>query len=153
MSNTVKPLELRCLYRLYHKGLIPRKNVTLNTQQSPPRDKNNNNSQFFFLHSIFAVVRGLWRYHGECSDLNWIICYIAKAPVLMAVATYGIHPDLSSWWRHQMETLSASLALCEGNPSATGGFPSQRPVTRNFDIFFDLLHKRAAWQTIETPVI
>ena len=41
-------------------------------------------------------------------------------------------------WRHQMETFSASLALCEGNPPVTGGFPSQRPVTRSFDVFFDV---------------
>ena len=44
----------------------------------------------------------------------------------------------SSWWRHQMKTFSALLALCEGNPLVTVGFPSQRPVTRSFDIFFDL---------------
>ena len=37
-----------------------------------------------------------------------------------------------------METFSASLALCAGNSPATGEFPAQRPVTRNFDIFFDL---------------
>ena len=42
------------------------------------------------------------------------------------------------WWRHEMETFSALLALCEGNPTVTGGFPSQRPVTLSFDIFFDL---------------
>ena len=29
------------------------------------------------------------------------------------------------------------LALCEGNPPVTGGFPSQIPVTRSFDTFFD----------------
>ena len=39
-------------------------------------------------------------------------------------------------WRHQRETLSALLALCEGNPSVTDGFPSQRPVTWSFDVFF-----------------
>ena len=27
-----------------------------------------------------------------------------------------------------IEKFSALLALCEGNPSVTGGFPSQRPV-------------------------
>ena len=32
---------------------------------------------------------------------------------------------LRSWWRHQVETFSALLDLCEGNPSVTGGFPSQ----------------------------
>ena len=41
-----------------------------------------------------------------------------------------------------METFSALLAHCEGNPPVTGWFPSQRPVTRNYDVSFDLrLHK------------
>ena len=45
-------------------------------------------------------------------------------------------PGMSqTWWRHQMETFSALLALCEGNSSVTGEFPSQRPVTRSFDVF------------------
>ena len=43
-----------------------------------------------------------------------------------------------AWWHHQMETFFALLALCEGNPPLTGGFPSQRPVTRLFNVFFDL---------------
>ena len=38
-----------------------------------------------------------------------------------------------SWWR-QMETLSASLAFCAGNSPVTSEFPSQRPVTRSFDV-------------------
>ena len=37
-----------------------------------------------------------------------------------------------------METFSALLALCAGNSPVTGEFHSQRPVTRNLDIFFDL---------------
>ena len=42
-----------------------------------------------------------------------------------------------------METFSALLALCVGNSPVTGEFPSQRPVTRSFDVFFDLrLNKR-----------
>ena len=39
-----------------------------------------------------------------------------------------------SWWRHQMETLSALLALCEGNSPVPGEFPSQRPATQSFDL-------------------
>ena len=51
-------------------------------------------------------------------------------------------------WRHQMETFSASLALCEGNPPVTGAFHSQRPVTRSFDVFFDQrLNKRLSKQS------
>ena len=37
-----------------------------------------------------------------------------------------------------METLSALLAICAGNSPVTGEFPAQRPVTRSFDVFFDL---------------
>ena len=56
------------------------------------------------------------------------------------------------WWRHQMETFSALLA----NPPVTGGFPSQRPVTRSFDDFADLhlnkqLSKQSRRRWIETP--
>ena len=43
-----------------------------------------------------------------------------------------------AWWRNQMETFSALLALCAGNSPVTGEFPAQRPVTRSFDVFFDL---------------
>ena len=62
----------------------------------------------------------------------------------------------SSWWRHQMETFSALLAFCAGNSPVTGEFPSQRAVTRSFDVFFDLrLNKRLSKQSwgwwSETP--
>ena len=54
----------------------------------------------------------------------------------------------ATWWRHQMETFSALLALCAGNSPVTGEFPSQRPVTQSFDVFFDLrLNKRLSKQS------
>ena len=37
-----------------------------------------------------------------------------------------------------METFSALLAICAGNSTVTGEFPAHKPVTRSFDIFFDL---------------
>ena len=37
-----------------------------------------------------------------------------------------------------METFSALLAICAGNSPDPGEFPAQRPVTRSFDVFFDL---------------
>ena len=37
-----------------------------------------------------------------------------------------------------METFSALPAICAGNSPAAGEFPAQRPVTRSFDICFDL---------------
>ena len=45
---------------------------------------------------------------------------------------------LVTWWRHQMEKFSALLAICAGNSPVSGEFPTQRPVTRSFDVYFDL---------------
>ena len=61
-----------------------------------------------------------------------------------------------SWWRHQMETFSALLAICAGNSPVTGKFPTQRPVARSLDVFFDMhLNKRLSKQSwgwwFETP--
>ena len=52
-----------------------------------------------------------------------------------------------SWWSHQIETFSTLLAICAGNLPVPGEFPAQRPVTRGFDVFFDLcLNKRLSKQ-------
>ena len=54
----------------------------------------------------------------------------------------------NTWWRHQMETFSALLAICAGNSPVPGEFPAQRPVTRSFDVFFDMrLNKRLSKQS------
>ena len=60
------------------------------------------------------------------------------------------------WWRHQMETFSVLLAICSKNLPVTGEFPTQRLVTRSFDVFFYLcLTKRVSKQSrgwwFETP--
>ena len=58
---------------------------------------------------------------------------------------------VNQWWRHQMERLSALLAVCAGNSPVTGEFPARRPVTRSFEVFFDLrlnnklLNKQKSW--------
>ena len=64
--------------------------------------------------------------------------------ILFVCPTFTTRPDHDrSWWRHQMETFSALLAFYERNSPAIGGFPSQRPVKRSFNVFFDLrLNKR-----------
>ena len=52
------------------------------------------------------------------------------------------------WWRHQMESFSVLLAICAGNSPVPGEFPTQRPVTRSFGVFFDLrLNKRLTKQS------
>ena len=71
---------------------------------------------------------------------------------------YIIH--VFSWWRHQMETFSALLAICAGNSPVSGEFPAQRPMTRSFDVFFDVRvikrlskHSRGWWfETLSHPL-
>ena len=63
----------------------------------------------------------------------WISKYIHK----LCVCVMFLHALISVKWRHQMETFSA---LWE---ESTGRFPSQRPMTRSFEVFLDLcLNKR-----------
>ena len=46
------------------------------------------------------------------------------------------------------KTFSALLAICAGNSPVPGEFPTQRPVTRSFDVYFDLrLNKRLCKQS------
>ena len=47
-----------------------------------------------------------------------------------------------------METFSALLAIRAENSPVTGEFPARRPVTRIFDVLFDLrLNKRLSKQS------
>ena len=55
----------------------------------------------------------------------------------------AFHDDVIKW-----KTFSVFLALCVGNSPVTGEFPSQRPETRSFDVFFDeRLNKRWSKQS------
>ena len=65
---------------------------------------------------------------------NLSLCHPNFVVVLLLWILSPSGLPLLAWWRYQMETFSTLLALCEGNPPVTVGFPSQRPVTRNFYI-------------------
>ena len=62
----------------------------------------------------------------------------------------GIHRSpVISPHKCQWPAFSAWLAICAGNSRVTGEFPAQRPVTRSFDVFFDLrLKKRLSKQSL-----
>ena len=69
---------------------------------------------------------------GSCHGENF------SGLVLQEYLDIGTKKTRGSWRRHQMETFSALLAIFAGNWPVTGEFPPQRPVTRSFDVFFDL---------------
>ena len=57
------------------------------------------------------------------SDLTWALmrfCHYVCGSFLDGSS------NSESWWSYDMDMLSALLALCEGNPPITGGFPSHK---------------------------
>ena len=65
-------------------------------------------------------------------------------------------PRFNAWRRHQMEKFSTLVALCEGS-IRNQWFPTQRPETRSFGVFFDLrlnkwLSKQSRRRWFETPL-
>ena len=76
-------------------------------------------------------------------DPGYDFMIVTREKILIIISRTGVsgktwNPWSAAWWRHQMETLSASLSLCAGNSPVTGEFPAQKPVARSFDTFFDL---------------
>ena len=73
-------------------------------------------------------------------------------PITNRACIWRITSNAMSGWYCMMASSNgnmASLAFCEGNSPVTGECPSQRPVTRTFDIFFDLrLNKPLSKQSI-----
>ena len=64
----------------------------------------------------------------------------------------GASPRIRNWVSThddviKLKTFSALLALCAGISPITGEFPSQRPVTRSFDVFYPRLNKQLSKQT------
>ena len=88
-----------------------------------------------FIGLFIPHLASLYNLYG-LDDRGDIHVFVAINDVVYPFATGWFH--LWAWWRHQMETFSALLAICVGNSPAIGEFPSQRPVTPIFDVFFDL---------------
>ena len=63
----------------------------------------------------------------------WLLMYIMQN---IGMYVNEPQPKQMSWWRHQMETFSALLAICARSSPVTGEFAAQKPVTRRLDVFF-----------------
>ena len=85
------------------------------------------------------------RLHSDFSNqISWVSCLGAT-----------VYPA-KAWSMMTSSNISALLAICAGNSPVTGEFPAQRPVTRSFDVFFDLrlngrLTKQSWGWWFETP--
>ena len=87
-----------------------------------------------FFIEIFCLYKAVFLY-----SLQHITQRCFSSPYnYLAGKLYYYQVFLRAWWRHQMETFSALLAIFAGNSPGPGEFPTQRPVTRSFYVFFDL---------------
>ena len=91
----------------------------------------------FTCHLQLVTWESVYKYDMTSSSLrDCLFSAYVSALILRVVTIYDIRPK--TWWRHQMETFSALLAICVGNSPVTGEFPAQRLVTRSFHVFFHL---------------
>ena len=120
------------------------------TNQGTRFHKQNLNKNIWFFWTFTSILIGIIHIWWKSIHLQYICVRYS-----LIFLSEGIH-NLYTWWRHQMETFSALLAICAGNSPVPGEFPTQRPVTRSFDVFCDLrLNKRLSKQWwgcwFETP--
>ena len=88
------------------------------------------------------ILNGTVLYHRLSVFLPYLIIFIGRSYAGVMIKSTATKPQikpLPTWWRHQMETVSALLSICAGNSPTSGEFPAQRPVTQSFDVFFDLV--------------
>ena len=77
------------------------------------------------IFSVCAIVSNVSLRLCAQSWSHWRLLWCASSPYV-------------PWWRHQMETFSALLAIVAGNSLVTDEFPAQRSVTQGFDVFVDV---------------
>ena len=117
-------------FKEYNLEVSDKTSIKLLVSMPIGRQKTTFNSRPFIADRVSNVM--FWLF-AELNTHAIEVVYPALAP----------HPrSLLPRWRHQMETFSALLAICAGNSPVPGEFPTQRPVTRIFDVFFDLHPKK-----------
>ena len=84
--------------------------------------------KFISLHANCCILIRILKF-WKCFTRNVLI------PLQFMCRIHNCFPR-ESWWRHQMETFSALLAICARNSPVPGELPTQRPLTRSFDVYF-----------------
>ena len=102
------------------------------------------NSIFYGTSASFVLSLWIW----FTLSPKWLRISPNSEPIYQQWVYVTIRHNETPWWRNQMETFFALLAICAGNSPVTDEFPAQRPVTRSFDVFVDLrLNKRLSKQS------
>ena len=135
-----------------------------------PGDKPLSEPMMVSLLTHICVTRSQWVKTGDnvfafsfISRHSLKPSWLEKRPTYTAssisrlLAMHGTKTSAVTWWRHQMETFSALLALCAWKSPVTGEFPSQRPQWHLALVFFFIcalnkqLSKQSGGWWFETP--
>ena len=121
----------------------------------------------WFVHrwrSVLSCDRFAVQNHSRSFYLHWGDHEVVQVP-MRKLRIWKFMPEKTKpphvFWINMMtssigDIFRALLTLCVGNSPVTGEFPSQRLVTRSFDVFFDLrlkirLSKQWWGWWLETP--
>ena len=107
----------------------------------PGTKKNASKRKFFGFCLSLDRTREYWIFISTATVteilLKWLTCTIEP----------WRHSSMHAWWRHQDGNIFRVTGPLCGEFTGPGEFPTQRPVTRSFDVFFDLrLNKRLSKQ-------
>ena len=109
-------------------GKTSTKKNQLNSLKSPSYSQK---ESFSSAHSLGKVGRKYCVVHIHSISSNGLMYYRSyNARCLISIG----NSTAQTWWRHQMETFTALLAIWSGNSPVPGEFLAQRPVTRSFDL-------------------
>ena len=82
------------------------------------------------IYQLFFFHKGTWKFVANAKLIiskyiawRFSVCPCNGFPFRIEQPSIAITLISTLWWRHQMETFSALLALCVGNSSVTDEFP------------------------------
>ena len=109
-------------------------------------------------HMEIGVLKAAWSQLKKIC-IRHVMCYMwitdSRAIILYSIISlqvniqiFHVHPFLDLMMTSSNGNISRVTGHLCGNSPVSGEFPAQRPVTRSFDIFFDLrLNKRLSKQS------
>ena len=118
-----------------------------------PAGQRLNNNWLFAVDAVCLMIFA----HGFICALFCCGCSTSSYQHIRLVLSFRISIATCTWRRHDVDTLSTLLALCEGNPPGTGGFLSQ--IASNAEIwclFYIHLNKllsKQSWRLSDATVM
>ena len=147
MANTVDTCMISCGRSSWNVRLFFSVNAHRIILRTMALWRNLRSLEICFMVDSLQLSGSIYGIINNVDSSSWVFIGIKEGKMKTGQDLLTFNALSLTWWRHRIETFSALLALCAGNSLVTGEFPSQRPVTRSFNVFFDLrLNKRLSEQ-------